>query len=118
MVAGLLLPAPLLQGGCLQANVQLPEGPRHHQTAQDPWGPSITVLIALRLPAAQIGPLLASQVGGPLHLLQDKSLHNHIKGFPISLSPSLIHFTPPPLLAMALLSWSLLSADTEVFDPL
>lgn len=58
---GLLLPAPLLQGGCLQANVQLPEGPRHHQTAQDPWGPSITVLIALRLPAAQIGPLLASQ---------------------------------------------------------
>lgn len=58
---GLLHPAPLLQGGCLQANVQLPEGPRRHQTVQDPWGPSITVLIALRLPAAQTGPLLASQ---------------------------------------------------------
>lgn len=40
------------------------------------------------------------------------------RGFLIPpLSPSLIR-SIPPLLAMALLSWSLLSADTEVFDPL
>ncbi len=57
---GLLHPAPLLPGGCHQASARLPEGPRHHQTAQAPWDPSITVLTALRLPAALTGLLLAS----------------------------------------------------------
>lgn len=119
MVAGLPQPAPLPPGGCLQASARLPEGPRHHQTAQDPWGPLITVLTALRLPAALTGPLLASPAGGPRHPLQDKPHHKHLNGFLIHLSPPplLIHSTPP-LLAMALPSWSLLSADAEVFDPL
>lgn len=57
------------------------------------------------------------QAGGPRHLLQDKPHHNHVNGFLIHLSPSPIHFILP-LLAMALLSWSLLSAATDVFDPL
>lgn len=118
MVAGLLHPARLPLGGCLQASARLLEGPRHHQTAQDLWGPSITVLTALRLPVALTGLLLASPAGDPRHLLQDKPHHKHLKGFLMPLlSPSLIH-SIPPLLAMALLSWSLLSADTEVFDPL
>lgn len=53
-------PALLPPGGCLQVSAQLPEGPHHRQTVQDPWGPSITVLTALRLPAVQTGLLLAS----------------------------------------------------------
>lgn len=57
---GLLHPVPLPPGGCLRASARLPEGPHHHQTAQDPWGLSITVLTALRLLAALTGPLLAS----------------------------------------------------------
>uniref|UniRef100_A0AAQ5Z5E0 Interferon-induced GTP-binding protein Mx n=1 Tax=Amphiprion ocellaris TaxID=80972 RepID=A0AAQ5Z5E0_AMPOC len=65
---GLLRPAPLLPGGCLQASARLPEGPRRLQTAQDPWGPSITVLTALRLPVAPTGPLLASPGECSLHL--------------------------------------------------
>uniref|UniRef100_A0AAQ5ZIV6 Interferon-induced GTP-binding protein Mx n=1 Tax=Amphiprion ocellaris TaxID=80972 RepID=A0AAQ5ZIV6_AMPOC len=68
VVGGLLRPAPLLPGGCLQASARLPEGPRRLQTAQDPWGPSITVLTALRLPVAPTGPLLASPGECSLHL--------------------------------------------------
>ena len=60
LFAGLLHPVPQPLGGCLQASAQVPEGLRHHQTAQDPWGPSTTLLTALRLPAGPTGPLLAS----------------------------------------------------------
>ena len=65
---GLLQLAPRPQGGCLQASARPPEGPRHRQTAQDPWGPLITVLTALRLPAALTGLLLASPGKHSLHI--------------------------------------------------
>lgn len=65
---GLLHRAPLHPGGCLQASARLPEGLHHHQTDQDPWGPSITVLIAHRLPAALTGPHLASPGKCSLHI--------------------------------------------------
>ncbi|MEQ2169496.1 hypothetical protein GOODEAATRI_025746 [Goodea atripinnis] len=57
---GLLHPALQPLEGCLQVSDRLPEGPHRHQTAQDLWDPSITVLIALRHPAAPTELLLAS----------------------------------------------------------
>uniref|UniRef100_A0A7N9ATV8 Interferon-induced GTP-binding protein Mx n=1 Tax=Mastacembelus armatus TaxID=205130 RepID=A0A7N9ATV8_9TELE len=72
--AGLLHPAPLPPGGCLQASAQLLEGPHHHQTAQGPSGPSITVRTALRLPAARTGPLPASPGECSLHTLYTKTV--------------------------------------------
>lgn len=71
---GLLHPVPLPPGGCLRASARLPEGPHHHQTAQDPWGPSITVLTALRLLAALTGPLLASPGKYSLQMFWENSL--------------------------------------------
>lgn len=58
--SGLHHPAPRPRGGCPQASAPVPEGPHHHQTVQDRWGPSTTVLTALRLPVARTGPHQAS----------------------------------------------------------
>lgn len=60
----------------------------------------------------------SSQAGGPRHLLQDKPHRKHLNGFLIHLSPSLIPLHPSSISHGSAVPVSLLSADTEVFDPL
>lgn len=76
-----------------------------------PSGHPLSLLFSRHAPVPSLTP-----AGDPRHLPQDKP-HKHLMWLPKH--PR--HRPCPsssPLLAMALLSWSLLSADTEVFDPL